>query len=58
MEPISWWIQQQITTTTKVLLELLGWECVEKFKGSIFMHGVLGKLWVLAGALLHFAGGT
>ena len=28
--------------------------CIEKFKGFVFMYGLLGKLWILAGVLLPY----
>ena len=38
----------------KVLQQMFGCHCIEKFKGFVFMYGLSGKLWILTGVLLPF----
>ena len=49
-----WWSQLLTTATIKVLQQMLGCHCIEKFKGFVFMHGLSGKLWILMGVLLPY----
>ena len=38
----------------KVLQQMFGCQCIEQFKGFVFMSGLSGKLWILADALLPY----
>ena len=38
----------------KVLQQLFRCHCIEKFKGSVFMYSLSGKLWILTGVLLPY----
>ena len=54
MERAFWWSQLLTTAAMKVLQQMFGFHCIEKFKGFVFMFGLLGKLWILTCVLLRY----
>ena len=58
MECTLWWSQLLTAATMKVLQQMFGCHCIEKFKGFVFMYGLSGflsgKLWILTGVLLLY----